>query len=297
MTSSTRPEPATNSLAGWPRPLAFVLSGGGSYGAAQIGMIRALVEAGVLPDLVVGSSVGALNGAVVAADAPVAAERLEHVWSGVSRASLFGGGSRLKMAWTFARWRKSLCPPGALQSVIDAWLPVERFEQLAVPLASIVTDVATGEAALLTSGALAPALLASAAIPGVYPPIQLDGQWYVDGGVTANVPVRQAIAFGARSLVVLNANPASLTRHVPTTILGAMMRASVVMLRSQRADAVDTLAGSYPMLYLPQVTPPSLSSFDFDHTPALIDAGYRHSRDLLASMSDAPSSTLPSPPD
>jgi NTE family protein len=265
-----------------------VLSGGGSYGAAQIGMLRALDEAGVTPDLVVGSSVGALNGAVVAADPAGAADRLETVWSGVTRAQLFGGGRRIRMLWTFLRWRKSLCRPEALRSVIATWLPVESFDQLALPLAAVVTDLVTGEAVSLTSGELEPALLASAAIPGVYPPVELEGQWYADGGVTANVPVRQAIAFGARSVVVLNANPAQLTAKVPTTILGSVVRASVMMLRSQRADAVDGLSLRHPILYLPQVTPPSLSSFNFEHTPALIEAAHQRTRDLLASMSGSP---------
>jgi NTE family protein len=247
-------------------------------------MLRALEEAGVVPDLVVGSSVGALNGVVVAADPIGAAGRLEEVWGGLTRADLFGGRGRVRMLWNYLRWRKSLCPPEALRSVIGAWLPVERFDELSVPMAAVVTDLVTGDAVLMTSGRLEPALLASAAIPGVYPPVELDGELYADGGITANVPVRQAITFGARSVVVLNANPARLPARVPTTIVGSMLRASLMMLRSQRADAVDGLAATFPVLHLPQITPPGLSSFDFEHTAGLIGAGHRRTSELLASI-------------
>lgn len=272
-------------LASWPRPLAFVLSGGGSYGATHVGMLLALAERSISPDLVVGTSIGALNGAVVAADPAGAPAELARIWTSLTPSTLFGT-SRLRAAGALLRFRKSLCPPEGLAAIIEARLGVDTFEELAVPMAVVATDAAAGEARLLTTGRLTPALLASAAIPGVFPPVEIDGVIYVDGGVAANVPVRQAIAFGAKSAIVLNANPATLTGKVPTSMFGAILHASAVMLRSQRADDVSDLRDEYPILTLPQATPSTLKSFDFRSTGALIEAARDRARARLANGAD-----------
>lgn len=281
-------------LAEWPRPLAFVLSGGGSYGAAQVGMLQALEAAGVRPDRIVGTSVGALNGVLVASEPAGSGELLNEAWGQLSAGSLFGRGGRVRSAIGFLRWRKSLCDPSALHQAIDDWLVVERFDDLRVPLSVVVTDIDLGDAVLLTEGPLAPALVATSAIPGVFPPVEIDGRSFIDGGVTANVPVRQAIAAGARSVVVLNAAPATLAGKRPTSIVGSLMHASALMLRSQRAHDVDDLGRRFPILHLPQVTPASLNSFDFSHTDTLIESAQRRSTEFLASLATSPVSSPPS---
>lgn len=276
----------TTPVANWPRPLAFVLSGGGAFGATQVGMIRALNQAGITPDVVVGASVGALNGAVLAAEPILAVERLTEVWSSMNSLGVFGGRSKFSTALSLLRhglMRNSpgLASPNALRSLIESNLPVNNIDELRIKTAVVVTDAQVGKAKLLSRGSLSSALMASTAIPGVFPPVSIDGCVYVDGGVAANVPVRQAIAFGAKSVIVLDANPASMPGTVPQSTLGAVLQASTIMLRNQRADAIDDLTGRYPVLHLPQSTPPSQSSFNFDNSTELIEAGYVATRDFL----------------
>ncbi len=283
----TNPDPpGPDPFADWPRPLAFALSGGGSFGATQVGMLRALQEAGVVPDLVVGSSVGALNGAVLAAHPDGAAERLTDVWRRIDRRTIFGGGTMRALA-TLLRTRASLCRPDLLADLIEEHLDGTSFDRLALPFAAVATDLFTGEPELLTSGAIRPALLASAAIPGVFPRVEIDGRQFIDGGVSANVPIRQAIAFGAASVVVLDANPARTTDRPPDRLVPSLLLTVPIMLRNQRSHAVDELASHHRIVGLPQVTPSDLNSFDFARTDELVETAHRHTAAFVASWTDA----------
>jgi len=276
--------PTVSPFADWPRPLAFVLSGGGSFGATQVGMLGALSDAGVEPDLVIGSSVGALNGVVLASHGGGTAERLTRVWGQMDRRTIFGGGA-VAMLGSLLRARSSLCRPTLLAALLEAHLDHDRIEQLPIPFAAVATDLLTGEPQLLTSGSLRPALLASAAIPGVFPRVEIDGRHYVDGGVSANVPIRQAIAFGAASVVVLDANPAETIDRLPDRLLPSLRHTVSVMLRSQRAHAVDELAHRYRIVELPRSTPSDLGSFDFGRTDELIELANRQTAAFLRSFS------------
>ncbi len=263
----------------WPRPLAFVLSGGGAFGSVQAGMLRALEQHDVRPDLVVGTSVGSLNGALLALEPDTAADRLADIWRRMSRRHVFGHG-RLAVVRNLARHR-TLSRFDALERLIDDLLPVERFDGLAVPLAAVATDAVTGEPELLREGLIKPALLASSAIPRVFPPVTLDGRSYIDGGFSANLPIRQAIAFGARSVVALDAS-ALPPPTAPGGFAGGALHLASLMVRNQRAHAVEDLAGRYPILVLPTVTPHDMGSFNFDRTDELIEAGYRRADETLA---------------
>ena len=282
---------AGNPLAHWPRPLTFVLSGGGSYGAVQVGMIRALVEAGVKPDLVVGSSVGALNGAALAADPDSSADRLMKIWEHVDRRTLYGADSRIRAAWEVAREGltgrgPALCSPKPLTRLIEANISVERIEDLATEMVVVATDLLVGQPKLLRQGSLARALQASSAAPGLFPPVQIEGVIYVDGAVSAHVPVRQALAAGARSVIVLDASPSHMPGFIPRTPWEAVLQASQVMLRSQHAAADEDLSNKHPIMRLPQPTPPALSSFDFGQTRELIEMGFSSTKTFLGDYED-----------
>ena len=198
-----------------------MLSGGGAYGATQVGMVHALNQAGIAPDMVVGTSVGALNGTLVAADPALAVDRLTKIWTSLDGSGVFGGRSKVGTAVSAIRnglkvHNPGLVSPNALQALIKAHVPVEMIEELSVPTGIVATDALVGAPKVLSMGPISPALLASSAIPGVFPPVGIDGCFYVDGGVSANVPIRQAIAFGAKSLIVLDANPGRCRAHFPT---------------------------------------------------------------------------------
>ena len=282
---------STSPLAQWPRPLCFVFSGGASYGASQVGMVRALVEFDVIPDMVVGTSVGALNGTLFANDPSTAADKMTEIWGSMTRSGVFGRGGRLTSMVSAARngLRKNsvaLCSPQPLVELITNHTPVERLEDLAIPTGVVATDALVGQPKVLSQGPAVQALLASSAMPGVFPPVKLGGSFYIDGGVTANVPIRPAMAFGARSVVVLNANPATMPGTLPNSVLESIVHASQIMLRNQRADTTDELTGRFPILHLPQVTPPTHNSFDFDHSAELLDVSYVGTKEFLSQLPD-----------
>jgi len=143
---------------------AFVLSGGGNQGVAQVGMLRALLEHGIVPDVVVGTSAGALNGAAVAyAPNLTGIAQLEAVWLSLTAAGIFPGG-RLSRAWNVVRRGTHLFGDEGLDSLIDRATPARSFADLGVPLRVIATDLDTGEEVVLARGPLKPALLASSAL-------------------------------------------------------------------------------------------------------------------------------------
>lgn len=271
--------PNPNAFGDWPRPLAFVLSGGGAFGSVHVGMLRSLADAGIRPDLVVGTSVGALHGAAFAADPAGATDLVEQVWTTMNRRSVFG--TRRSVVSNIVRFR-SLSDGLRLRSLIEDHVPVERFDELALPFAAVATDALSGEPALLTEGALAPALLASAAVPGLLPPVEISGQVYVDGGVSANVPIRQALAFGAQSVVCLDATPNHAAPKVPDGFVARCIHSASLMIRNQRAHAVDDLMSRYPIAVIPSPTPADIGSFNFAHTAALIEQSFALTSAVLA---------------
>ena len=185
-------------------PVAFVLGGGGLLGAHEVGMLRALLEAGIVPDLVVGTSVGALNGVVVAEDPTQAAvDRLADLWLDLDSTDLFGG-SVLGRLSTLARTRTSLHTDQPLRDALTAHLAARTFEELLVPFQCVAADVERAAEHWFSTGPLVDAVLASCAVPGLLPPVRLDGRTYLDGGLVHSIPVGRAVALGARTLYVLH---------------------------------------------------------------------------------------------
>lgn len=187
---------------GGPRT-AFVFSGGGNQGVAQVGMLQALVERNIIPDVVVGTSVGAINAAAVAADPTVeGVDRLAEVWRGLHGDDIFPGG-RLSRAWNVLRRSDHLFSNEGVKAIVDM-IPARRFDELAVPLRIVTTDYETGEEVVYAAGPLSPAILGSAALPGVFPPVEHGGRVLIDGGVVNNVPVRHALSGPIDRVYVLN---------------------------------------------------------------------------------------------
>ena len=185
-------------------PVAYVLGGGGHLGAYEVGMLRALRDAGVTPDLVVGTSIGAVNGALVAAD-PVghAIEALTGLWLGVSDAELFGE-SVLGRLGRLARTRTHVHSNQPLRAMLDAALPVQRIEELAVPFQCVAASIERASEHWFTSGPITEAVLASAAVPGLLPAVEIGGEHFLDGGLVHSIPVGRAVELGARTVFVLH---------------------------------------------------------------------------------------------
>jgi NTE family protein len=183
--------------------VAFVLGGGGVLGAHEVGMMQALDEAGIRPDLVLGTSVGALNGALIAADLNTSMERLLRVWRHGAAAEAFGGSVLGRMA-TLARSGTHLHSNEPLRKVLRELLPVERIEELAVPFQCVAASIERAAAHWFTKGPVVPAVLASAAVPGLLPPVRVGREHFFDGGLVHSIPVGRAVRLGARTVYVLH---------------------------------------------------------------------------------------------
>ena len=268
-------------IADLPRPVGYVLGGGGSLGAVQIGMLQALGEQDISPDIVTGTSVGSLNGAVMALDPKSAANRLSHVWARLTRDRVFPGGL-LAQARTLQHTRTHLFPSSGLATVITDFIGTElNFADLELPFAAVATDIATARAHVMSDGLLLPALLASTAIPGIFPPVQLGPLRLYDGGLVANVPMRQAVAMGARSLVVLDCNFPGNIPEVSGSIAEVLFFTVMVAMRSQAVLEAPLVATDVPVVYLHGPAPHPVSPLDFRQTGTLIETAYEAARVFL----------------
>jgi len=182
---------------------AFVLGGGGVLGAHEVGMLRALSEAGIRPDVVVGTSVGAINGVFVAADPAGAATLLGQMWQGDAlrqafSETLWGRAARLARSGTHLH---SMEP---LRKLLDDMLPGQDFADLELPFQCVAASIERASARWFSGGPIVPAVLASCAVPGLLPPVEVDGEHYFDGGLVDSIPVGRAVALGARTVYVLH---------------------------------------------------------------------------------------------
>ena len=269
------------SIADLPRPVGYVLGGGGSLGAVQVGMLQALAEWDVPPDVVAGSSVGSLNGAVLALDPRGAANRLSHLWARLTRDQVFPGGL-LTQARTLQHTRTHLFPSTGLAAVIAGFIGAERtFAELALPFAVVTTDIATARPHVLRDGPLLPALLASAAIPGIFAPVELGPLRLYDGGMVANVPMRQAVAMGARSLVVLDCNFPGNIPEVSGSMAEVLFYTVTVTMRAQAVLEAPLVAADVPVVYLHGPEPLRVSPLDFRQTATLVETAYEAARAFL----------------
>jgi NTE family protein len=181
--------------------VAFVLGGGGLLGAHEVGMLAALVERGITPDIVLGTSIGAVNGAMFAADpGPGGLEGLRQMWRD---SEALWSSAPLRRLTTLARTRTYLQPFGEIRDRLAAVLPVQRVEDLAVPFQCVAASIERAAEHWFTEGPLAEVVLASCAVPGVLPPVRVGDEHFVDGGIVNSIPVNRAYALGARTIYVL----------------------------------------------------------------------------------------------
>jgi len=227
--------PATPRIRPVDRPrTAFVLSGGGNQAVSQVGMLRALLERGIEPDVVVGTSAGALNGAVVATDPTVTAvDHLADVWLSIRSGEVFPG-SRLARAWNVLRRDDHLFTNEGLLSIIDRAHTASTFAETRVPLRVVATDLTSGDEVVFASGPVEPALLASTALPALFPPVDHDGRLLVDGAVTNTVPLWHALAGPVDRVYVCNVSGALVERRLRSP-LDVAVRAFAIS-RNQRFE-------------------------------------------------------------
>ncbi len=259
---------------------AFVLSGGGSLGAVQVGMLQALHVHGIEPDLLVGASAGALNAAWVA-QRPGELTRLAELWKGLRRPDVFPislqavrGGLGLS---------DHLVNPSRLSRLVRRNLLGDRIEETAVPLHVVATDLLTGLEVVLSAGDLPTALMASAAVPGIFPPISRDGTWLIDGGVADNTPVTVAIRLGAKEIWVLPAGYACTLARPPGSALGVALHALTLLINGRLRNDVLQYEREADIRVLPPLCPLAVNPVDFSGASQLIERARTAADAYLAS--------------
>lgn len=260
---------------------AFVLAGGGSLGAVQVGMLQALQAHGIAPDLLVGASAGALNAAWVA-ERPDDLSGLEALWESLHRADVFPIG--LQAILGALGLSDHLVNPSRLSGLIARHLVNHRIEQAAIPLHVVATDLLTGMEAVLSSGDLRTALLASAAIPAVFPPVPLEGMVLVDGGVADNTPLGVAVRLGADELWVLPAGYACALKTPPRSALGVALHSLTLLINGRLRDDVQHHEAEADIRVLPPLCPLAVGPWEFGQAGQLI----ARARQLAAAYLDSP---------
>jgi NTE family protein len=254
-------------------PVAFVLGGGGVHGAAEVGMLQTLAERGITPDLVLGTSVGALNGALLAANPETAVARLAHLWATIDEYSPFDA-SLIERASTFARTRTHLHSNHRLRRMLLNHLDVRRFDQLALPFQCVAASIQHAGARWFDEGELIPALLATTAVPGLLPPVEIDGEHYLDGGLVDSIPVGRAIELGARCVYVLQVGRIEQPLAPPTRPWEVGLVAFEISRRHRFVHAMERIPHDVEVHVLPsgaELLPTDTAQFRYRDTSNVAD--------------------------
>lgn len=243
-------------------------------------MARALLEAGQFPDLLYGTSAGALNAAVLASGPSLTTvAHLADLWSKARDQRVF----RVR-PWSLGAGLLGLSDHTLPSEPLRRWLtetcPLVRLQDGAVPLTIVTTDIETGELVLLDEGPAVRALMASSAIPGVFPAVRWQGRWLMDGSIATDTPVGPAVADGATRVFVLPSVPMGRVAK-PRSALDMVLRSSGITLSHGHKAALRQWAEHCELYELPAPLVPGTSAFSFDKTAELIDAGFRTTSDWL----------------
>ena len=255
---------------------AFVLSGGGSLGAVQVGMLQALTERGETPDLLVGTSAGALNAAYVAGHGTsrTSLDTLADLWAGLRRRDVFPPSpGRHLLALTGAR--ESMFSSEGLRRFIAKHLPYRLLKDAQIPVHVVATNLLSGEEVLLSTGDPISAVLASTAIPGLLPAVHRDGLVLVDGGLANNAAISQAVALGADRIFVLPTGVACALTKPPTSPFASAMQALSFLTQQRLIHDVTAFAEHAELHVLPPLCPLGVSSADFGHATELTERARR----------------------
>ena len=281
MTSSTSGQSASG-------PTAFVFAGGGSLGAVQVGMMQSLAQHGVHADMVVGSSVGALNGAYYAGDPTLGGvQRLAEIWRGLRRRDVFPINWHTLIDFL---WRRDFhIPHDGIKRLIDDYLPFRNLEDAKLPLHIVTTDIITGDSVVLSEGSAAEAIVASAAIPGAFTPVHYRKLYLADGAISSNTPVRIAVKKGARRLIILPTGHACATDAPPVGAVANALHALTLLIARQLVNELENLDPSIQYFVVPPLCPLVGSPYDFARTAEHIERAIGNTDDWLAKGGLGPS--------
>src|SRR5690242_5534762 len=244
---------------------AFVFAGGGSFGAIQVGMLHSLAAHGVTADMVVGCSVGALNGAFYAGDPTLeGVARLGVIWRALQRHDVFPINWRTMLGFL---WRRDfLIPHDGIRKLVDDNIPYRNLEEAKLPVHIVTTDIITGDSVVLSEGPTADAVVASTAIPGAFSPIHYGNYYLADGAVSSNTPVRIAVKKGAKRLIILPTGHACANQAPPVGAVANALHALTLLIARQLVDELENLGPDIEYYVVPPLCPLVGSPYDFSRT-------------------------------
>jgi NTE family protein len=286
---------------------AFVLAGGGSRGAVQVGMLAEMVERGIRADRVFGASVGAINGGGYAGNPTrEGVERMATIWLNVTGTDIFPR-SALDGPWAFLQKRAAVHSNSGLRAIIEAGIDFENLEDTTIPFEVVTTSLTDGRERWLAHGPAVEAILASSAIPSIFPPVVIDGDVLVDGGVVNNVPISRAILAGCTRIYVFLCGPLHYHPPLPRRPAEAALTAFFVAVHARFVRELAMLPPGVEVVVFSGGGEPSAQYRDFSATADLIDEGRSEvaevldryagtSQDLVpfGSSASTPSASVPS---
>ena len=248
-----------------PVKTAFVFAGGGSFGAIQVGMLHSLAAHGITADMVVGSSVGALNGAFYAGDPTLdGVERLATIWRGLRRNDVFPMSWRTVLSFL---WRRDfLIPHDGIRKLIDDHIPYRNLQDAKLPVHIVTTDIITGDSVVLSQGSTAEAIVASTAIPGAFAPIHFKNYYLADGAISSNTPIRVAVKKGAKRLIILPTGHACAMQAPPVGAVANALHALTLLISRQLVSELEGLGPDIHYFVVPPLCPLVGSPYDFSRT-------------------------------
>lgn len=265
----------------------WVLGGGGARGAAQVGVLQALFEAGVEPPAaIVGTSVGALNGASIAAYPSLAGTMmLREVWLSRQAEEVFQAHPLGVIISGLRRDKLAVMPQNNVLRLIkraQSLTGIKMFEQLRVPLTVVATDMNAGKPAVFRSGELTPALLASTAIPGLFPSVRINEREHLDGGVVDNTPINVAVDDGAKVVVAISLMGGAEYELIPNTIPELIARTLQLSLHHQMLSDYERLRTQARIVVFCPITAPTATwVMKREHVESVIEAARASMADLL----------------
>lgn len=261
---------------------AFVLSGGANLGAIQVGMLRALAERSVEPDLLVGTSVGALNAAFVAGRGfrPDVVDELGDIWRGLHTWQLFPPSPK-RLVGALIGHQNAIFDDHGLRALNEKHLNFERIEDAKIPLTVVATDLLTGNEVDIDAGPAVDAVLASAAIPALLPPVDWNGRMLIDGGIADNTAISQAITDKADTIYVLPCGYPCAANKPPTGVASTLIHTMTLLVHKRLVRDIREYDGQANLIVLPPPCPLDVGAMDFSRADELISGGYTSASTFL----------------
>ena len=260
---------------------AFIFAGGGSLGAVQVGMLRALVQENICPDFLVGSSVGALNAAFFALKPTLeGVVELANLWNSVRRSEVFPVHT-INGIRAFFQKQAFLCDASGLTRILASKFPKTRFEDLSLHCTVVATELYEGREVQIEEGSLQTALLASVAIPVVFPPIEHNGSYLIDGGISNNTPISCAVERGAKRIIVFPTGLSCALQRRPSSIIEISLHTLNMLVARRLIQDIQAYHLHTDIFVIPPLCPMEVNLFDFSHSTELIDRAELATQDWL----------------